>query len=72
MRHSTFNITENDFHLTKRLGYHDGFITNVTRKQLVDNNESRPVLIYRIKYNDGDEEGEYPFFSQYFEFPHIL
>jgi hypothetical protein len=24
----------------------------------MDDGELRPVLVYRIKYNDGDEEGE--------------
>lgn len=42
-------------------GYHDGFVTNVTRKEVVDSDEenARPILVYRLKYNDGDEEGMY-------------
>lgn len=41
-------------------GYHDGEITDANRRQVVDVDEgeenARPVLLYRVKYNDGDEE----------------
>jgi hypothetical protein len=39
-------------------GFHDGYIFSVAQKQVMDDGELRPVLVYRIKYNDGDEEGE--------------
>lgn len=39
-------------------GYHDGFISTVKRKELKEGQESRPVLLYRVKYIDGDEEGK--------------
>ena len=39
-------------------GFHDGCISSVIKKQVLDEEELRPVLIYRIKYNDGDEEGK--------------
>lgn len=37
-------------------GFHDGYIFSVAQKQVMDDGELRPVLVYRIKYNDGDEE----------------
>jgi len=39
-------------------GFHDGRIIKLARKLFVDNdtNEERPVLVYRCKYNDGDQE----------------
>lgn len=39
-------------------GFHDGRIVKIVRKQLVDKEakEDRPVLVYRIVYNDGDQE----------------
>ena len=38
-------------------GYHDGFVTSVKRKEVKEDKETRPVLLYRVKYNDGDAEG---------------
>jgi len=39
-------------------GFHDGRIVKIVRKKLVDKEakEQRPVLVYRIVYNDGDQE----------------
>jgi hypothetical protein len=39
-------------------GWHDGFITIISRRDIIDNSEgkARPVLIYRVEYNDGDQE----------------
>lgn len=39
-------------------GWHDGFITIISRRDVIDNSEgtARPVLIYRVEYNDGDQE----------------
>jgi hypothetical protein len=39
-------------------GFHDGIIVKTVRKLLVDNEakDDRPVLVYRIVYNDDDEE----------------
>lgn len=39
-------------------GFHDGRIVRTVRKQLVDKEakEDRPVLVYRVLYNDGDQE----------------
>jgi len=39
-------------------GFHDGRIIKVARKLWVDGGHSteRPVLVYRLKYNDGDQE----------------
>ncbi|KAL7539330.1 hypothetical protein ACHAXR_010595, partial [Thalassiosira sp. AJA248-18] len=39
-------------------GFHDGSIQKCARKLHVDSNKSeeRPVLVYRLKYNDGDQE----------------
>lgn len=39
-------------------GFHDGRIVKIVRKKLVDKEakEVRPVLVYRIVYNDGDQE----------------
>ena len=39
-------------------GFHDGRIVKIVRKLLVDKEakEQRPVLVYRIVYNDGDQE----------------
>eukprot|EP00550_Attheya_septentrionalis_P009864 CAMPEP_0198287132 /NCGR_PEP_ID=MMETSP1449-20131203/6039_1 /TAXON_ID=420275 /ORGANISM="Attheya septentrionalis, Strain CCMP2084" /LENGTH=1964 /DNA_ID=CAMNT_0043985037 /DNA_START=184 /DNA_END=6078 /DNA_ORIENTATION=- len=39
-------------------GFHDGRIVKVHRKQFLDNETGiwRPVLVYRIEYNDGDKE----------------
>jgi len=39
-------------------GFHDGRIVKTVRKLLVDKEtkEQRPVLVYRIVYNDGDQE----------------
>ena len=41
-----------------RYGFHDGWINLVQRKPLFDEEKktSRPVLIYRVKYIDGDGE----------------
>ena len=39
-------------------GWHDGFIITVSRRDIIDNSEGipRPVLLYRVAYNDGDQE----------------
>ena len=39
-------------------GFHDGRIVKTVRKQLFDEEakDQRPVLVYRVVYNDGDEE----------------
>lgn len=39
-------------------GWHDGFITNIRRRDITDDNNKnyRPVLLYRVHYNDGDQE----------------
>eukprot|EP00584_Thalassiosira_punctigera_P006741 CAMPEP_0172541594 /NCGR_PEP_ID=MMETSP1067-20121228/12375_1 /TAXON_ID=265564 ORGANISM="Thalassiosira punctigera, Strain Tpunct2005C2" /NCGR_SAMPLE_ID=MMETSP1067 /ASSEMBLY_ACC=CAM_ASM_000444 /LENGTH=1391 /DNA_ID=CAMNT_0013327663 /DNA_START=90 /DNA_END=4262 /DNA_ORIENTATION=- len=39
-------------------GFHDGRIVKVARKLWDDDNmkKQRPVLVYRLKYNDGDQE----------------
>ncbi len=39
-------------------GFHDGRITNLERKSISETGQERPVLLYRVEYNDGDREGE--------------
>lgn len=41
-----------------RYGFHDGRIVRVHRRQILDpsKGEKRPVLVYRLVYNDGDQE----------------
>jgi len=41
-----------------RYGFHDGRIIKLRRRQIFDQKKGtdRPVLVYRVLYNDGDEE----------------
>uniref|UniRef100_A0A7S4N6T5 Uncharacterized protein n=1 Tax=Odontella aurita TaxID=265563 RepID=A0A7S4N6T5_9STRA len=39
-----------------RYGFHDGRIIKVLRQNIQENGVHRPVLVYRVLYNDGDNE----------------
>lgn len=57
--HSPFPLGMRIRRFFPNYGFHDGTITRIIREIVEEHDgKSRPMLLYRILYNDGDSEGE--------------